>query len=466
MAAMEEWSFPTRYDQDYLPDPESPYWFPVRETMDPDERDAAVLVRLREVMEYAYSTSSFYRTKWDAVDLEPADITSFQAFEQVPVVTKAEMRQSQADHPPFGDYLCCDESEVHHIHGTSGTTGAPTAFALGRRDWEVIADNQARILWGMGVRPGDTVFVAALFSLYLGSWGAMTAAERLRCRVLPFGAGAQGMTARAVTWLARVKPAAFYATPSYALRLAEVAESEKIDPREFGLKVMFFSGEPGASVPKVRQAIEDAFGATVIDCGTMAEMTPFMSASATAGTPDGMLLWQDIVRHEVCDPETFRTVPYGAEGTPVYTHLERTSQPMIRLASDDLTRWVMEDNPCGRTYPKLPHGVYGRIDDMIHIRGENVYPTEVDNYLRGVDGYGGEHRILVRRTGSMDEMIVRAETTHPAGQRDEFERSTGSGLQSFLGVRVTVESVDANTLERAEHKSRRVVDEREHTKRG
>lgn len=464
-ARMEEWAFPTRYDQSYLPDPDSPYWFPHRETMDPEERNAAVLVRLREVMEYAYTTSSFYKDKWDAAGLEPADITSFEAFEQVPVVTKAEMRESQANHPPFGDYLCCEPSEVHHIHGTSGTTGAPTAFALGRRDWEVIADNQARILWGMGLRPGDTVFVAALFSLYLGSWGAMTAAERLRCRVLPFGAGAQGMTSRAVTWLARLKPAGFYATPSYALRLAEVAESEKIDPREFGLKVMFFSGEPGASVPTVRKAIEDAFGATVIDCGTMAEMTPFMSASATAGTPDGMLLWQDIVWHEVCDPDTFRTVPYGGEGTPVYTHLERTSQPMIRLASNDLTRWVMEDNPCGRTYPKLPDGVYGRIDDMIHIRGENVYPTEVDNYLRGVADYGGEHQIVVRRTGSMDEMIVRAETTLPEGRRSEFEQRAGSGLQSFLGVRVTFESVDANTLERAEHKSRRVVDEREHTKR-
>jgi phenylacetate-CoA ligase len=121
----------------------------------------------------------------------------------------------------------------------------------------------------------------------------------------------------------------------------------------------------------------------------------------------------------------------------------------------------MEDNLCGRTYPKLPEGVYGRIDDMIHIRGENVYPTEVDNYLRGVEGYGGEHQIIVRRTGSMDEMIVRAECRYPEGRRDEFERSTGSGLQSFLGVRVTFESVDANTLERAEHKARRVVDERQ-----
>lgn len=464
MPDMEEWRFPARYDQSYLPDPDSPYWFPHRETMDPEERDAAVLVRLREVMEYAYATAPFYRRKWDAADVKPADITSFEAFEQVPVVTKAEMRQSQNDAPPFGDYLCVDESQIHHIHGTSGTTGMPTAFALGRDDWQVIADNHARILWGMGVRPGDTVFVAALFSLYLGSWGAMSGAERLGCRVLPFGAGAKGMTARAVTWLTRTKPRAFYATPSYALRLAEVAEQEKIDPREFGIDIMFFSGEPGASVPAVRDAISSAFGARVVDCGTMAEMTPFMSASATEGSPDGMLLWQDIVWHEVCDPDTFRTVPYGGEGTPVYTHLERTSQPMIRLASNDLTRWTMETNGCGRTYPKLPRGVYGRIDDMIHIRGENVYPTEVDNFLRGVPGYAGEHRIVVTRTGSMDEMVVRAETDRRDGARAEFERAGAEGLQSLLGVRVTFESVDPNTFERAEHKARRVIDERAHTR--
>ena len=364
---MEEWAFPTTYDNDYLPDEESPYWFPRRETMAPDERDAAVLVRLRDVMRYAYDTSAFYRRKWDDAGVSPEDITSFEAFEQVPVVTKEELRASQEDVPPYGDYLCVDAAEIHHIHGTSGTTGTPTAFALGRRDWDVVANNHARILWGMGVRPGDTVFVAALFSLYLGSWGAMTGAERLRCRVLPFGAGAAGMTSRALTWLARTRPRAFYATPSYALRLAEVAEQEKIDPKEFGLDIMFFSGEPGASVPAVRDAISDAFGARVVDCGTMAEMTPFMSACATEGTPDGMLLWQDIVWHEVCDPAGFRRVPYGEEGTPVYTHLERTSQPMIRLASGDLTRWELTANPCGRTYPRLPEGVYGRIDDMIQV---------------------------------------------------------------------------------------------------
>ncbi|ANY09788.1 phenylacetate--CoA ligase [Pseudonocardia sp. HH130630-07] len=460
---MEEWHFPAGYDQGYLPDPDSPYWFPYRETMDPAERDAMVLVRLQEVLRYAYDGSPFYRRKYDEAGLDIGDVTTWEAFEQVPVVTKQELRASQENAPPFGDYVCVDDAELHHIHGTSGTTGTPTAFAMGRRDWEVIADNHARILWGMGVRPGDTVFVSALFSLYLGSWGAMSGAERLRCKVFPYGAGASGMTARAVQWLARTTPKAFYSTPSYALRLAEVAEQEKIDPREFGIEVMFFSGEPGASVPTVRSAIEDAFGARVVDCGTMAEMTPFMSASATQGSPDGMLLWQDIVWHEVCDPDSFRTVPYGSEGTPVYTHLERTSQPMIRLASNDLTRWELGTNGCGRTYPRLPAGVYGRIDDMIHIRGENVYPTEIDNVLRSIEGYGGEHRVHVTRTGSMDEIVVRAECGPE--HAEAFAAAAGSGLHRVVGLRVGVEVVAPDTYERSEHKARRVVDEREHVTR-
>lgn len=462
-AHMEQWGFPARYDDTYFPPADSPYWFPERETMDPELRQQAVLARLREVMEYAAATSPFYRRKWAEAGLEPGDITSFEAFEQVPVVTKADLRQSQLEHPPFGDYLCVPEEQIHHIHGTSGTTGTPTAFAIGRDDWSVIANNHARILWGMGVRPGDTVFVAAVFSLYLGSWGALAGAERLHCRVFPFGAGAPGMTARAVRWLAASRPAAFYATPSYALRLAEVAGEQGIDPRDFGIKVMFFSGEPGASVPSVRSAIADAFGATVIDCGTMAEMTPFMSASATAGSPEGMLLWQDIVYHEVCDPQTYRRVPFGGEGTPVYTHLERTSQPMIRLASGDLTRWEMRENPCGRTYPWLPQGVYGRIDDMLHIRGENVYPTEIDNALRGFSDYGGEHRIVVTRTGSMDEMLVQVEQaveTPGASTGEEFRARVAGELQSVVGLRVGVEVVPARTFERTDHKARRVDDQR------
>ena len=463
---MESWNFPPVYDANYLPERNQRYWFPRRETMDPAARERAIVERLREVMRYACANSDFYRKKWDDAGIHPDHITSLEAFEKVPVVTKAELRTSQAANPPFGEYLCVPESEIHHVHGTSGTTGRPTAFAVGRHDWGVIAENHARILWGMGLRPGDTIFVAAIFSLYLGSWGAMLGAERLRARSFPFGAGAPGMTARAAMWLSTVKPQGFYSTPSYALRLAEVAQEEGLDPRTFGLKAMFFSGEPGASIPSVRNRIVELFDAQVFDCGTMAEMTPFMSAAATKESPDGMLLWQDIVYHEVCDPETFARVPYGKQGTPVYTHLERTSQPMIRLASGDLTHWVNEKAGCGRTYPSLPKGLYGRIDDMFQIRGENIYPSEIDNVLNSIPGYGGEHRIVITRERTMDELLIRAEYTADLAARGEEEislygRKLGEALHKMLGVRAKIEVVPPDTFPRTDFKAKRVIDDRD-----
>ncbi|MGH8630336.1 MAG: phenylacetate--CoA ligase family protein, partial [Burkholderiales bacterium] len=347
---MESWSFPPSYDPTYFPDPGSRYWFPRRETMPPAERDKAILRRLQEVTRYAYEHAPFYRRKWDEAGFHPDHLTSLEDFEEkVPVITKMDLRQAQVRAPMFGDYLCVPESEIHHIHGTSGTTGRPTAFGISRNDWDAIANAHARIMWGMGIRPGETVFVAAIFSLYMGSWGTLAGSERLRCKSFPFGAGAGGMTARAAMWLSNFKPQAFYGTPSFALHLAEVARAEGYEPRNFGLKVLFSSGEPGASVPGVRDKIRDTYGARVIDCGSMAEMSPFMNVSGSGQSDEGMLCWQDIVYTEVCDPKTFRRVPYGQRGTPVYTHLERTSQPMIRLLSGDLTLWVNEPNSCGRT---------------------------------------------------------------------------------------------------------------------
>lgn len=461
----EQWRFPPDYDTAYFPNRDSRYWFPQRETMDPAERDKLILGRIREVMQYAWDNAPMYRRKWSEAGLEPGDIKTLEDFENVPVITKQDIRASQANSPPFGDYLCIPESEVYHIHGTSGTTGRPTAFGIGRRDWNTISNNHARIMWAMGLRPGDTVFIAAIFSLYMGSWGALAGAERLGCKAFPFGAGAPGMTSRAIQWLQIVKPAGFYATPSYALRLAEIAREEGIDPREFGLKVMFFSGEPGASVPGIRDRIRDEFGARVVDSGTMAEVTPWMNAAGSADS-DGMLLWQDIVYTEVADPETRTRVPYGQQGTPIYTNLERTSQPMIRLFSGDLTHWVEGPSACGRTYPVLPRGIYGRIDDMIQVRGENVYPSEIHAVLNDVEGYGGEHRIVITREGTMDELVIQVEASETLAQQgqDGFEllrQRASADLQRTLGLRVKMDVVAPGTFPRTDFKAQRVVDDRE-----
>jgi phenylacetate-CoA ligase len=237
-----------------------------------------------------------------------------------------------------------------------------------------------------------------------------------------------------------------------------------LNPRDFRLRIMFFSGEPGASLPAVRGKIEEIFGARVVDCGSMAEMTPWMGLSGTAETA-GMLCWQDIVYTEVCDPETMRRVPYGARGTPVYTHLERTSQPMIRLLSGDLTLWTNEENPCGRTYPRLSQGIFGRLDDMFTIRGENVYPSEIDAALNELAHYGGEHRIVISRAAAMDELMLRVEADAATGAAGAnavaaFRADVERKLRNVLALRTVVEIVPPNSLPRTDFKARRVIDDR------
>jgi phenylacetate-CoA ligase len=460
---MEHWSFPPDYDESYLPAPTSTYWFARRETMGPAEREAAILQRLRLVCRYAYNHSPFYRRHWDAAGFYPEQLRSLEDFEErVPVIEKNDLRASQAACPPFGEYLCAPRQEIARIHGTSGTTGRPTAFAIGRGDWRAIANAHARIMWGMGIRPGDTVAVAAIFSLYMGSWGALAGAERLGARVFPFGAGAAGMTARCAVWLAAIKPQVLYSTPTYALHLAETALREDVDPRSFGLERLFFSGEPGASVPSVRTRIEQLYGARTFDSGSMAEISPWMNLAGSAET-EGMLCWQDIVYTEVCDPKTMRRVPYGQRGTLVYTHLERTSQPMIRLASGDLTLWVNERNPCGRTYPRLPQGIFGRIDDMFTIRGENVYPSEIDAVLNAINNYGGAHQIVITREAAMDELLLDVEC-NAADLRSElveaFRAEVGTRMQKLLGIRVQTRVLPRGSLKRTDFKARRVIDDR------
>ena len=321
----------------------------------------------------------------------------------------------------------------------------------------------ARVMWAAGVRPSDTVMICSFFSLYIGSWGALVGTERLGAAAFPFGAGVSGQTQMAVNWARDLQPTAFYGTPSYALHFADTARKQGIDPRSFGLRTLFFSGEPGAGIPSTKKLIEETFGGVCIDMGSMAEATPWMT-NGECRHRTGMHLWQDIVYTQVCDPQTFHPVPYGSEGTPVYTHLERTSQPMIRLVSGDLARWTDAPCPCGRTYPRLPDGLHGRIDDMFIVRGENIYPGAIEDTLRAIDGFGGEFRVIVSRTDPMDELLIQAEYAGAFSEETAQERlrtTMRERLRTRLGVRPVIELVAEGTIPRIEFKARRVVDNRD-----
>ena len=465
-------SWPPKYDLSYVPPSSVEHWDNRLETMPPQERDVVILEKLRGQVRYAWERSGFYREFWDDAPVDPANLQSLAEFAQLPILTKEEVRQEQEAHPPYGRFLCVPPEEVYRIHGTSGTTGRPTVFGISRGDWDRIGEAHARILWGAGIRPADTVMVAAVFSLYVGSWGALVGAERLGATCFPFGAGAPGQTERAVEWAEMVKPAALYATPSYALYMAETAREMGIDPRtDFAFRVMFFSGEPGASVPATRQAIEDAFGCYVVDQGSMAEMTPWMTNGGCRHLERGMHLWQDIVYTQLVDAETHELTPMGGEGVPVYTHLERESQPMIRYWSGDIARWEMIDCACGRTYPTLTSGIYGRADDMLIIRGQNVFPSRVEDVLRGWDEFGGEFRMVVERErGYLDRLTVQTEVSAgvwaAAGESgpqglEALRGQVGDTLRRALGVGVSVELKPEGEFERTQFKARRVIDLRE-----
>lgn len=459
---MEDWVWPPRYNAVYRPPAGQSHWFPIRETMDPELRDEQILARIQTVMCYAWERSAFYRRKWDGAGLQPGDIKTLEDFERVPVVRKEELRQDQSAHEPFGSYLCVDPAEVAHINGTSGTTGRPTAFGVSSQDWAAVANAHARVMWAMGIRPNDTVLIGSPLSLYWGSWGAYIGAERLGATVFPFGAGVAGQTRRTVNWIRQMRVNVFYGTPSYALRLAEVAAEDGIDSRSLGLRALLFSGEPGASIDAVRTKIAESFDAEVYDSGSMAEVSPWMALGAGSNGP-GMLCWQDLVYTEVCDPVTLRRVPYGSEGTPVYTTLERLSQPMIRLLSNDLTRWEAPSLDRGRTYPFLPRGIYGRLDDMFVVRGENIYPSAIDDVVMGDQQYGGEHRIVISRVKAMDELVVQVEYRglgSAASAVDAWCEDLAGRLRIVLGVGARVVAVPRGTFARTEFKARRVVDDR------
>ncbi len=454
-------TWPPKYDDTYLPSNDEEYWFPELETESPEKRIARVLEKLQGQLSWAYKRSPFYKRIWDEAGISPRNIKTLDDFHLIPIITKEDLREDLVANPPFGSNICDDWSDIERIHGSSGTTGIPTVLTISRDDWQRIGNAHARVMWAAGIRPTDMIFMASPFSLYMGSWGALVGSERIRARCFPFGAGSPGQTKMAVRWIQATSPTVFYGTPSFALYLAETAQEQGIDPKTFGFRTLFFSGEPGASIPSTRDTLQATFGASIVDMGSTGEMSPWMTNGGCAHSP-GMHLWQDIVFTELVDPLTKAVVPYGSEGVPVYTHLERTSQPLIRFWSGDISRWTDEPCKCGRTYPRLPMGIYGRVDDMVTVRGENVYPSAVENVVRGMPELTGEFRMIITRQRVMDELTVLAEYAGGQGASlDDIKSRLEATLAATLGIRAIVDLKHPGELERTQFKAKRVIDERD-----
>lgn len=432
------------------------FWDEERETLEPAKRDALILDRIRHQLAYAWAELPFYRRHWEAHGFHPDQVTALEDFTtKVPVITKKMLVADQAEHPPFGSYAReLPPGGIARIHGSSGTSGTPTMYAVSKADWDRAGDVHAMAQWCAGVRPDDVVQVGFPFGLFFGGWGVVQGTERIGATLFPLGVTD---SEKHLQLIARLGSTVFSATPSYCIHLLSVAEKLGIDLRASTIRHLLVGGEPGGSLPGTRKIIEEGWDAIVSDAGSTSEMYPFQtSVGCEAGT--GTHLYTDEVYTEVVDGSDLNApIPAGERGAVVYTHLWRDSQPMIRFAPGDETYLATDPCPCGRTYPRLPEGVLGRLDDMLVIRGANVFPSAVETALRSVPELGPEFRIRVSKQGALDELTVEAEAD-PAD--DALRARTADALQKVLGIRTGVTLLTPGTLPETTFKARRVVDER------
>ncbi|OYD67181.1 phenylacetate--CoA ligase family protein [Rhodococcus sp. OK302] len=444
--------------------PERAYWNEKLETRPRAERELEILALLQQQLRRVYTELPFYRRHYDAHGFHPDQVRSLDDFTRlVPVITKQMLRDDQAANPPFGSYLGVAESEIARVHGSSGTTGAPTLYGISHADWEHVTDVMAQGFFTTGVRSTDRVQLATVFGMFIGGWGALQGCERIGATTFPIGAGE---TERQLELMYRVGSTVLISTPTYALHMLERARSLGYDTAASPLRLGIFIGEPGAAIPGIRDTLEQGWGMSVRDLATTSEMTPF-ATNAECEHGLGVHVLQDQVWTEIVDKENpNQAAPDSVSGGVVYTHLRRESQPMIRFASRDESHMTYEPCPCGRTYPRLPLGVYGRLDDMLIIRGANVYPSQVQRSLLSVPGTGVEFVVTLDRDGTLDTATVQVEYD-PTLELDDVPAfkadlavTVRARLKNDTNINFVVEILEPETLERAVSKANRVIDRR------
>lgn len=441
------------------------FWDEARETMAPRLRDEVVLTRIQHQLRRVYDELPFYRRHYDAHGFRPEEVRTLEDFTtKVPVITKKMLVADQLDHPPFGSYTRATEpGDIARIHGSSGTSGQPTLYAVSNEDWERAADVHAMAQWCAGIRPDDLVQVGFPFGLFFGGWGVVQGVEKIGAALFPLGVAE---SEKHLQFIERLRPTVFSATPSYCMHLLSVAADRGIDLQQSSVRLLLVGGEPGGSLPGTREILERGWGATLVDAGSTSEMYPFQ-ANVGCGAGTGTHIISDEIYPEIVNKDDLNlALPDGERGAVVYSHLWRTSQPMIRFAPGDEAYLTHDPCPCGRTYPRLPEGVLGRLDDMLVVRGANIFPSAIETGLRSVPGFGPEFTIHVFKKGALDEIVVRAEcdpaTAADAALRQQAQTEGEARLKSLTGIRIPIELLEPGTLPSTVFKARRVVDERPH----
>ncbi|MFD9048987.1 phenylacetate--CoA ligase PaaK [Streptomyces zaomyceticus] len=411
-----------------------------------EELAALQLERLRATLRHAYENVDHYRHSFDAVGVTPDDCRTLADLARFPFTTKADLRE----HYPFGMFAV-DQSRIRRVHASSGTTGRPTVVGYTDGDLDMWADVVARSLRAAGARPGHKVHVAYGYGLFTGGLGAHYGAERLGCTVIP---ASGGMTARQVQLIQDFRPEIIMVTPSYMLTLLDEFERQGVDPRSTSLKVGVFGAEPWTEA--MRKEIEEAFAIDAVDIYGLSEVIGPGVAQECVETKDGLHIWEDHFYPEIVDPFTGEVLPDGEEGELVFTSLTKEAMPIVRYRTRDLTRLLPGTARVFRRMEK----VTGRSDDMIILRGVNLFPTQIEEIVLRTPSVAPHFQLRLTREGRLDALTVRAEARAGATEeeRTAAARTIAAAVKDGIGVSVGVEVVDPETLERSVGKIKRIVD--------
>ncbi|MFJ9626952.1 phenylacetate--CoA ligase PaaK [Streptomyces sp. NPDC101175] len=415
-----------------------------------EELRARQLGLLQATLRHAYDNVELYRRKFDAAGVGPGDCRALEDLARFPFTTKADLRDTY----PFGMFAV-PMAEVRRVHASSGTTGRPTVVGYTENDLSMWADVVARSIRAAGGRPGHKVHVSYGYGLFTGGLGAHYGAERAGCTVIP---ASGGMTARQVQIIQDFEPEIIMVTPSYMLTLLDEFERQGVDPRTSSLKVGIFGAEPWTE--EMRREIEERMDIHAVDIYGLSEVIGPGVAQECVETKDGLHVWEDHFYPEVVDPFTDEVLPDGDSGELVFTSLTKEALPIIRYRTRDLTRLLPGTaRPAFRRIEKIT----GRCDDMLILRGVNVFPSQIEEIVLRTPAVAPHFTIQLTRRGRMDHMTVRAEARPGAGpeQRTAAAAAIGKGVKDGVGVTVDVEIVDPETLERSVGKIRRVKDLRE-----
>jgi phenylacetate-CoA ligase len=420
------------------------------ETASRDELAALQLERLKWTLTHAYENSPVYRRKFDEAGVHPGEVKTLADLSRFPFTTKKDLR----DNYPFGMFAVPQE-QVSRIHASSGTTGKPTVVGYTARDIDTWANVVARSIRAAGARRGDKVHISYGYGLFTGGLGAHYGAERAGLTVIPFGGG---QTEKQVQLIQDFRPDIIMVTPSYMLSIADELERQGIDPAQCSLRIGIFGAEPWTN--DMRSAIEKRMGIDAVDIYGLSEVMGPGVASECAETKDGPTIWEDHFYPEIIDPETGEVLPDGELGELVFTSLTKEALPIIRYRTRDLTRLLPGTARTMRRMEKIT----GRSDDMMIVRGVNVFPTQIEELLLKQHALAPHYQIVLTKEGPLDVLTLNVEacpeTAPDTAALASAKQALSYDIKALIGISALVNVLPVNGIERSVGKARRVVDKR------